>query len=86
MENPFSYSDYVTGEAFCDRATEQKDLIYYAQNSQNVLVYSHRRMGKTSLAHQVIHRLKKAKPKVYSIYRSLGPVNPEPEKSLTAAC
>ena len=31
MGNPFSYLDYVTGEAFCDRAAEQKDLIHYAQ-------------------------------------------------------
>ncbi len=54
MENPFSYSDYVSGAAFCDRANEQKDLIYYAQNSQNVLVYSHRRMGKTSLILSVV--------------------------------
>ncbi len=71
MENPFSYSDYVIGEAFCDRAAEQKDLIYYAQNSQNVLLYSHRRMGKTSLVHQVIRRLKRARPKVRSIYIDL---------------
>ena len=71
MVNPFSYSDYVTGEAFCNRATEQKDLIYYAQNSQNVLIYSHRRMGKTSLVHQVIHRLKKTKPKVNAVYIDL---------------
>ncbi len=71
MENPFSYSDYVTGEAFCNRDKEQKDLIYYAQNSQNVLVYSHRRMGKTSLVHQVIHRLKKVKPAVKSVYIDL---------------
>jgi AAA+ ATPase superfamily predicted ATPase len=71
MKNPFSYSDYVTGEAFCNRAKEQKDLIYYAQHSQNALVYSHRRMGKTSLVHQVIHRLKKAKPTVKSIYIDL---------------
>jgi AAA+ ATPase superfamily predicted ATPase len=71
MENPFSYSDYVTGEAFCNKAQEQKDLIYYAQNSQNVLLYSHRRMGKTSLVHQVKHRLKKAKPTVNSIYIDL---------------
>ena len=71
MENPFSYSDYVTGEAFCNRAKEQKDLIYYAQNSQNVLLYSHRRMGKTSLLHQVIRRLKKAKPAVKSVYIDL---------------
>ena len=71
MENPFSYSDYVIGEAFCDRAAEQKDLIYYAQNSQNVLLYSHRRMGKTSLVHQVIRRLKRARPKIQSIYIDL---------------
>jgi len=71
MENPFSYSDYVTGEAFCNRDIEQKDLIYYAQNSQNALIYSHRRMGKTSLVHQVIHQLKKAKPKVNSVYVDL---------------
>ena len=71
MANPFSYSDYVTGEAFCNRAKEQKDLVYYAQNSQNVLVYSHRRMGKTSLMHQVIHQLKKAKPAVKSVYIDL---------------
>ena len=71
MDNPFSYSDYVTGEAFFDRATEKKDLIYYARNSQNVLLYSHRRMGKTSLLHQVIRRLKRAKPRVPSIYIDL---------------
>ena len=71
MDNPFSYSDYVTGEAFCDRVTEQKDLIYYARNSQNVLLYSHRRMGKTSLVQQVIRRLRSARPKVRSIYIDL---------------
>ncbi len=71
MENPFSYSDYVIGKAFCNRDKEQKDLIYYAQNSQNVLLYSHRRMGKTSLVHQVIHRLKKVKPLVKSVYIDL---------------
>jgi AAA+ ATPase superfamily predicted ATPase len=71
MENPFSYSDFVTGEAFCNRKKEQDDLIYYAKNSQNVLLYSHRRMGKTSLLHKVIHRLKKMKPKIDSVYIDL---------------
>jgi len=71
MENPFSYSDYVTGEAFCNRTVEQKDLIYYARNSQNILLHSHRRTGKTSLVHQVIHRLKKVKPRVYTVYIDL---------------
>ena len=71
MNNPFSYSDIVTGEAFCNREKEKQDLIYYAQNSQNVLLYSHRRMGKTSLVHEVIHRLKRLKPKVSSVYIDL---------------
>jgi len=71
MDNPFSYSDYVTGDAFCNREIEQKDLIYYARHSQNVLLYSHRRMGKTSLLHRVIQRLIKMKPKVASVYIDL---------------
>lgn len=71
MENPFSYSDYVTGDAFCNRDSEQKDLIYYAKNSQNLLLHSHRRMGKTSLIQQVISRLKRSKPKVVCVYIDL---------------
>jgi len=71
MENPFSYSEFVTGKSFCNRKKEQQDLIYYAQNSQNVLLYSHRRMGKTSLLHEVIHRLIKTKPKVNAVYIDL---------------
>lgn len=71
MENPFSYSEFVTGEAFCNRKKEQEDLIYYAKNSQNVLLYSHRRTGKTSLLHEVLHRLKKLKPKINSVYIDL---------------
>ena len=71
MENPFSYSEFVTGESFCNRKKEQQDLIYYAKNSRNVLLYSHRRMGKTSLLHEVIHRLNKMKPKINSVYIDL---------------
>jgi len=71
MENPFSYSNYVTGKSFCNRLAEQKDLIYFAKNSQNILLYSHRRMGKTSLLHQVMNRLKKTRPRVNSVYIDL---------------
>lgn len=71
MENPFSYSNYVTGASFCNRMAEQKDLIYFAKNSENILLYSHRRMGKTSLLHQVMQRLKKTRPKVNCVYIDL---------------
>ena len=71
MDNPFSHSGVVTGEAFCNRKQELKDLIYHAKNSQNVLLYSHRRMGKTSLVHQVMRRLERQRPKIKSIYIDL---------------
>lgn len=67
MNNPFSHSGVVTGEAFCNRKQELKDLIYHAKNSQNVLLYSHWRMGKTSLVHQAMRSLNRQHPKIKSI-------------------
>ena len=49
MENPFSYSGIVTGEAFCNRKRELSELGQLAKDSQNVLIYSHRKTGKSSL-------------------------------------
>ena len=71
MENPFSHSGVVTGEAFCNRKRELKELIYHVSHSQNVLLYSHRRMGKTSLVHRLIQHLDKQRPKIKSIYIDL---------------
>jgi AAA+ ATPase superfamily predicted ATPase len=50
MDNPF-----VTGESFCNRQQEIKDLTYYVQNNQTVLLYSHRRTGKTSLIFELMN-------------------------------
>jgi hypothetical protein len=52
--NPFSHSGIVTGEAFCNREKELSDLAYLAVHSQNALLFSHRRMGKTSLIYQLM--------------------------------
>lgn len=71
MKNPFSHSGVVTGAAFCNRRQELKDLIYHAKNAQNVLLYSHRRMGKTSLVHQVMHKLNNQRPQTKSVYIDL---------------
>ncbi len=71
MDNPFSHSGVVTGEAFCNRQQELKDLIYHAKHSQNVLLYSHRRMGKTSLVYQVMQKLEGQRPKIKSVYIDL---------------
>lgn len=69
--NPFSYSGYVTGAAFCNRREERKTLLRAIRNSQNVLLYSHRRTGKTSLIHELIKDAGKAKPRIESIYIDL---------------
>jgi AAA+ ATPase superfamily predicted ATPase len=53
MKNPFSFSGIVEDPAFCDREKEQTDLRKFIENSQNVLLYSHRRFGKTSLINRV---------------------------------
>jgi AAA+ ATPase superfamily predicted ATPase len=54
MDNPFTHSRVVTGDAFCNRQQELKDLAYYVQNNQPVLIYSHRRTGKTSLIFELM--------------------------------
>lgn len=59
MDNPFSYTSFVSGKSFCNRKKEQDDLLKYIKNSQNVLLYSHRRLGKTSLIKEIFKKLKK---------------------------
>ncbi len=58
MRNPFAYSNYVTGESFCNRRKELSELLRYITGSQNVLLYSHRRYGKSSLIRQAIREIK----------------------------
>lgn len=71
MDNPFTHSRVVTGDSFCNRRQELKDLTYYVQNNQTVLIYSHRRTGKTSLIFELMGKLKKMRPIVRSIYIDL---------------
>ena len=58
MKNPFAYSDYVIGESFCNRTKELSELLRYIKGSQNVLLYSHRRYGKSSLIRQTFREIK----------------------------
>ncbi len=58
MKNPFAYSNYVTGESFCNRTKELSELLRYIKGSQNVLLYSHRRYGKSSLIRQAFREIK----------------------------
>jgi AAA+ ATPase superfamily predicted ATPase len=58
MKNPFSFSGIVEDPAFCNREKEQTDLTKFIENSQNVLLYSYRRIGKTSLINRVFKGFK----------------------------
>jgi len=51
--NPFTLKEVPSGSAFCNRRKEIEDLIPFASARQNVLLYSPRRYGKTSLVKKV---------------------------------
>ncbi|MBW1692410.1 MAG: ATP-binding protein [Deltaproteobacteria bacterium] len=51
--NPFTLKEIPAGSAFCDRQKELKDLTGFASAGENVLLYSPRRYGKTSLVRKV---------------------------------
>lgn len=57
-KNPFKYGDVVTGEDFADRDAECKELAHDLFSGQNVILYSPRRLGKTSLIMEVERRMK----------------------------
>lgn len=57
QENPFTLKEIPAGEAFCDRQKELSDLLSFAAAKENVLLYSPRRYGKTSLVRKVQDQL-----------------------------
>jgi AAA+ ATPase superfamily predicted ATPase len=71
MENPFRYTGIVSGDAFCDRETEQTELLRFIKGFQNVLLYSHRRYGKSSLIYKLFGRLNRQKPPIDTLYVEL---------------
>ena len=70
--NPFQYGKEVSGESFCNRKKELQDLLKDIRSSANVMVYSQRRFGKTSLIKEA---LRKAKDEgIVTVYADLGSV------------
>lgn len=56
MSNPFSLA-IAQGTGFCDREKEIEDLLRNGRNGDNVLLFSPRRYGKTSLVRRTLDRL-----------------------------
>jgi AAA+ ATPase superfamily predicted ATPase len=53
MNNPFMLGVIPPGAPFCDRSRELEELTSYAKNKADVVLYSPRRYGKTSLIKRV---------------------------------
>ena len=71
MKNPFSYSGIVTKRAFCNRENELGQIGQQIQNSQNVLLYSHRKTGKSSLLIELFRRMNEQVPGIKTMYVDL---------------
>jgi len=56
--NPFYLKEMPVDAPFCDREKELADLISYARSNSNVVLFSPRRYGKTSLIKRVQNTLK----------------------------
>lgn len=54
MKNPFVYGGEVSGNAFCNREREIQELIRDIQQGENIIIFSPRRYGKTSLIKRVL--------------------------------
>jgi len=59
LENPFRYGSIVTGDDFVDRVRELELLVREIRSGQRVLLYSNRRMGKSSLLKELARRNRK---------------------------
>lgn len=57
-ENPFVYGEAVGGEFFTDRERECKELKTELKSGQNLIIFSPRRYGKTSIIKKVLAELK----------------------------
>ncbi len=58
-ENPFPFGKVVTGKYFVDRKEERREIAAEIEQHTNIILYSPRRYGKTSLVHQTFLDLKR---------------------------
>jgi len=71
MRNPFIYGGEVSGKSFCNRTEEIKEILSDIRNSANVVIFSQRRHGKTSLIKEILRRSQRQK--ILTFYIDLYP-------------
>lgn len=67
--NPFYIRELPLGAPFCNRQRELKELTSHAENKMNVVLFSPRRYGKTSLVKRVLDTLNKKE--IITVYADL---------------
>ena len=72
MKNPFVYGKEVSGDNFCNRKKEKNELYRDIINGQNVIIFSQRRLGKTSLINEVFNECRRKG--IITIYVDLYPM------------
>ena len=60
MKNPFVYGVIVTGKHFVDREKEIKELTIGLLGGQHIILYSPRKMGKSSILEETFRRINKS--------------------------
>jgi len=56
MENPFKFGGLVTGRDFADRESEMDEILREVRSGTNIMLFSPRRMGKSSLLAELMRR------------------------------
>lgn len=83
MANPFQYGSVVTGDSFCNREKEMRDLRRAFENGEKLFIYSERRLGKTSLVRTALAKLPRRTFLV--VYVDLWPTESEASFSTATA-
>jgi AAA+ ATPase superfamily predicted ATPase len=73
FKNPFHYGGRVSGETFWNREEEIRELLEDIRSHQHVILFSQRRLGKTSLVCKVLDEA--AKEGLVPVYVDLYPVS-----------
>jgi len=73
LVNPFYFRELPLTAPFCDRQKEMEELISHAKNKANVVLFSPRRYGKTSLVKRVQNEL--GEPGIVTLYIDFFGVN-----------
>lgn len=73
FKNPFICGGRVSGDAFCNREREIKELLEDIHALQHVILPSQRRYGKTSLVWKALQKTRQAG--IISVYVDLYPIS-----------